>query len=115
MSNSEPRHPILPDAWRYEITGLHLELAPSDEAEPFLDLTLRQGDDVRQLRFYSPQELEIEPGGPVSGGLVILDVRARGLDRLGVRVDDFEGRSGSLRFWARDVEDVTSRVEAPPA
>ena len=115
LHETDPRHPILPDAWRYEITGLHLELAAEDGTEPFLDLTLRRGDDIRRLRFYSPQDLEIERGGPISGGLTILDVRSRELDRLGVRVDDFEASPGSLRFWARDVEDVTSRVIAPPA
>ena len=112
LHESDPRHTILPDAWRYEITGLHLELAPGDGAEPFLDLTVRLGDDVRRLRFYSPQDVEIERGGPVSGGLTILDVRGRQLDRLGVRVDDYEASPGSLRFWARDVKDVTSKITA---
>ena len=106
------RHPILPDAWRYEIVALALVLAPEDGSEPYLDLELRPREGIagprRRLRFLSPQELEIERGGPVSGGLTILDVSARRLDRIGVRVDDFEAAPGSLRFWARAVEDLTA-------
>ncbi|HEY2378060.1 MAG TPA: hypothetical protein VGH98_18945 [Gemmatimonadaceae bacterium] len=103
MSSDDPDHPVLSDAWRYEIVGLRLELKPENSAEPFLDLTVDLDGSRRTLRFFSPQSIEIEEGGPVSGGLKILDVSERQLDRLGVRVDDYEGRSGSLRFWARDV------------
>lgn len=103
---SDRDHSILPEAWRYEIIGVRLELAPDDGSEPFLDLTLRRGDDRRVFRFFSPRDLEIEKGGPVSGGLQIVDVSSRQLDDLGVRVDDFEGAPGSLRFWARDVTSI---------
>ena len=100
-------HPILAQAWRYRIVSLVLELEPLDGGEPYLDLVLRYREDRRRLRFWSPQDLEIERGGPRhTHGLEILDVRDRGLDRLGVRVDDFEASSGSVRFWARAVEDL---------
>ena len=103
---SDRDHSILPEAWRYEIIGVRLELAPEGGGEPFLDLTLRRGDDRRVLRFFSPRDLEIEKGGPVNGGLRIVDVSSRQLDNLGVRVDEFEATSGSLRFWARDVTSI---------
>ena len=106
MSTEDRDHPVLRDAWRYEIVGLRLELKPTDEAEPFLDLTLELEGKRRTLRFFSPQSIEIEEGGPVSGGLKILDVSGRHLDRLRVRVDDNEASSGSLRFWARDVAPI---------
>ena len=103
---SDRDHSILPEAWHYEIIGVRLELAPEDGGEPFLDLTLRRGADRRTLRFFRPKDLEIEKGGPVSGGLRIVDVSSRQLDNLGVRVDDFEATPGSLRFWARDVVSI---------
>jgi hypothetical protein len=104
---SDPVHPILADAWQYEIVGLRLEREPLDGSEPFLDLMLRCGDDRRTLRFWSPADLEIEKGGPsMTGGLAILDVRSRGLERIGVRVTDFEAGNGSVRFVARTVEDL---------
>jgi len=106
MSSEDPDHPVLPDAWRYEIVGLRLELRPEDNAEPFLDLTVELDGQRRTLRFFSPQSFEIEKGGPVSGGLKILDVGHRQLDGLRVRVDDYEASSGSLRFWARDVAPI---------
>ena len=106
MSSEDRDHPVLPDAWRYEIVGLRLELKPEDESEPFLDLTLELDGKRRTLRFFSPQSIEIEEGGPVSAGLKILDVSHRELDRLRVRVDDYEMSSGSLRFWARDVAPI---------
>jgi hypothetical protein len=99
----DPEHPILPGACEYEIIGLRLERQPPDGIEPFLDLTLRRGQELRLLRFWSPQNLEVTGGGPtMTHGLVIYDIRARGLDRLTVEVDDFE--EGTVRFFARAVE-----------
>jgi len=105
MSREDPDHPILAQPWRYTITGLHYE-RPEDGSEPFLDLTLERGPERRKLRFLGPQELQIEKGFPHAPGLVILDVSARGLDRLTVRVDDYEASSGGIRFWARSVHEV---------
>ncbi|MEO8900151.1 MAG: hypothetical protein ABI488_01040 [Polyangiaceae bacterium] len=109
--NQDPDHPILAKAWRYEIVGLHLERLPSDGGEAFLDLTLKLGNERRSLRFWSPQYIEIERGGPcMTSGLVIKDLRQRGLDGLGVAVDDFEGTVGAVRFVARTVEEITTSV-----
>ncbi len=99
----DPDHPVLPEAWHYEIVAVRIELAPVDGSEPFLDLTVRRGEDRRCLRFSCPQMIEIEPGGPVNGALQILDVSGRQLDGLGVQVTDLEANTGSLQFWARDV------------
>jgi hypothetical protein len=103
---SDRDHSILPEARQYGIIGVRLELAPEDGGEPFLDLTLRRGNDRRVLRFFSPRDIEIEKGGPVNGGLRIVDVSGRQLDNVGVRVDDSEAAPGSIRFWARDVASV---------
>jgi len=65
---------------------------------------LRKGAVVRRLRFWSPQQFAIEEGFPApTGGVVILDVRGRRLEGLGVRVADFEGNHGAVTFWAREV------------
>src|SRR5262245_13977601 len=102
--DQDPEHAILPEAWKWEIVGLRVELDPVDEVEPYLDLTVRRGGERRVLRFWSPRALRIEEGGPrMTHGMTILDVHARGLDGIGVRVDDFEASSGSVRFTARSV------------
>jgi hypothetical protein len=102
-----PDHRILSEAWTWEIIGLNIQLAPKDEMEPYLDLTLRRGLEERRLRFWSPQQLVVEEGGPAyTSGLSIQDVTDRGLERLGVRVDDLEGSQGAVRFWARAVEQL---------
>ncbi len=49
----------------------------------------------------------------MTSGLVILDVRGRGLSGIGVMVDDFEGSHGDVRFVARTVEDVTETAGKP--
>jgi hypothetical protein len=67
---ADPEHSILPRAWEFEIVGLRLEKVPVDESEPFLDLALQRGTERRVLRFWSPRDLEIERGGPVSGTVV---------------------------------------------
>jgi hypothetical protein len=103
----DPEHSILPKAFEYEIIGLRLDREPIDGIEPFLDLTLRRGQHRRVLRFWSPQNLEIERGGPtMTHGLVIYDIRGRGLERLGVEVDDFEGNHGRVSFVARAVDEL---------
>jgi hypothetical protein len=105
----DPEHAILPRAFEYEIIGLRLEREPSEDVEPYLDLTLRRGQQRRILRFWSPQNLEVERGGPtMTHGLVIYDIRARGLDRLTVEVDDFEASDGKVRFVARAVEELSA-------
>jgi GNAT superfamily N-acetyltransferase len=105
MFEEDAEHPILPRAFEYEIVGLHLEREPIEEREPFLDLVLRRGAERRVLRFWSPVDIEIERGGPtMTSGLVIRDVRRHGLEKIGVRVDDFEGTQGAVRFSARAVE-----------
>jgi hypothetical protein len=103
----DPDHPILPEAWRYEIVGFRLERAPEDGGEPFLDLTLKLGARRKTLRFWSPVDVEIERGGPcMTSGLTIRDLRARGLEHVGVKVDDAEATRGAVRFVARLVEDL---------
>jgi hypothetical protein len=106
--SEDPLHPVLPRSFEYEIIGVRLEREPLDEIEPFLDLTLRRGDERRVLRFWSPTNLEIERGGPVmTSGFVIYDIRARGWSGLGVQVDDVEPTPGAVRFYARAVEEIS--------
>ncbi|KAA3614327.1 MAG: hypothetical protein DWQ01_01085 [Planctomycetota bacterium] len=94
-SFEDPLHPILDRPWEYAIAALYFH-AGLDGQEPYFELTLvRNGSQERKeycLRFLSPQDLEIERGcfpNP-TGGMVILDVRDRQLDGLGVRVCDVE-------------------------
>lgn len=106
VSENYPEHTILPEAWRYKISGLRLELEPVECDEPFLELTFRKDEKIKILRFWSPQELEIERGGPVwTSGFVILDISSRGWDKLGIQVSDFEMSGGAIRFFARAVEE----------
>lgn len=104
-SEFDPPHGVLPRAFEYAIVGLRLELEPGEADEAFLDMTLRRGSERVVLRFWSPQELEIERGGPrFSGGMEIRDIRGRGWEGLGVEVGDCEASWGKVRFWARAVE-----------
>ena len=92
-------HSVLPEAWTWEIVGLNLQRVPSDGSEPYLDLTLRRSGAECRLRFWSPQQLIIQEGGPVlTHGLTIHDISRRGLEGLGVLVYDIEGSTGAVRF-----------------
>lgn len=103
----DPDHPILRGAWEWEIVGLSIQRAPDDAPEPYLDLKLTKDGQFLTLRFWNPQNLEIGAGGPtMTHGLMILDVSGRGLEGLGVRVDDFENDPSYVRFWARSVEAI---------
>ena len=117
MSQMEdPYHPILERSWEYEIFTLSFWQWQNGDAEPFIDLTLKKGDVFRHFRFLSPQSLEIEKGFPAkTGGFCILDVSKRGLEGLGVRVDDFEASWGAVRFWAREVIEIGQFTRATEA
>lgn len=104
----DPIHPIIRSPHEYSIVSLHFEIRQED-SEGFLDLELRRNEVVRKLRFFSPQNLKIEEGFPVTtGGMVILDVRGRQWDNIGVHVDNFEASPGRITFWARDVIELES-------
>ena len=103
----DPVHSVVERPWEYEILSLGFYQSQTGEFEPFIDLTLKKGDRLRHLRFYSPRELEIEKGFPAkTGGFCIYDVSARGMEGLGVRVDDFEASWGAVKFWAREVIEI---------
>ncbi len=104
----DPHHPIIERPYEYAIADLRYHMG-LDGSEPFLDLTLVRGDTTRRLRFLAPQNLCIDRGFPApTGGMVILDVRGRRLDRLKVEVADWEASHGGITFYARDVVDLDS-------
>jgi hypothetical protein len=49
----------------------------------------------------------------MTSGLVIKDLRSRGLDGLAVAVDDFEATVGATRFVARSVEALPHHAANP--
>ncbi len=85
--------------------GTTLSSVDTDNSKSYIDLHLKKEGEIIQLRFWGPQDLEIEKGFPqATGGLFIEDVRSRALESLGVYVGDFEGSQGSVTFWAARVE-----------
>jgi len=102
-----PYHPILKNAWEYEVFTLSFYQSPTEEFEPFIDLTLKKENVFRCLRFHCPRDLEIGRGFPAKpGGFCIFDLSLTANDGLGVRVDDLRGGEGTVRFWARDVVEI---------
>ena len=104
--DGDPDHPIVECPWEYQIVGFSYYRDPDSRAESYLDLTLQKGPRRRRLRFSGPQDLEVARGLSSSAGLCILDVSARQLDGLRVRVADFEASGGRPTFWAREVVDL---------
>ena len=108
MSNTygdSPIHPIIERPHTFDI--VRFEYHCEDMLGTHLDLTLKRGDEVRRLRFMNPQSLRIGEGFPQSThGLVILDIRHRQWEGLGVEVDDCENSNGSITFVAAEVVDL---------
>jgi len=101
----DPDHPIVERPWQHAICALHYHVG-RDGGEAYLDMDLEREGVVRRLRFWSPQQLQIEEGFPQpTHGMVILDVSRRRLDGLRVWVTDFEASPGKISFWAREVVD----------
>ncbi len=98
-------HPIVVSPHLYEIAFFSYTFVDTDNAKSYIDLHLKKEGEIIQLRFWGPQDLEVEKGFPqATGGLFIEDVRSHGLESLGVYVGDFEGSRGSVTFWAERVE-----------
>ena len=110
LEQEDPFHSILERSWDYEVVSFCFKQGLNNEFEAYVDLTLRNESDVRHLRFFSPQNIEIEEGFPIkTGGFSIYDISAKGWDKLNVRVDDFEASRGAIRFWARKVEELEQK------
>jgi hypothetical protein len=101
----DPQHPIISKPWTYELERIDWRPSPA-VAESYIDLTFRQGDERRRLRFLSPTEVKIDQGfcGQCSG-LAIHDIRRRGWDRVRIEVVNFEQDPG-ITFFAADVVDL---------
>jgi hypothetical protein len=107
MHDESPNHPILDRAHEFDIVRFDLHHDPDDYRNDFLDLTMRRGQEHRRLRFLRPQDFRIERGFPASTrGMVILDVRHRQMEGIGVQVADFESATGGVTFYAADVVDL---------
>jgi hypothetical protein len=107
LEQEDPFHSILERSWAYEVVSFCFKQSLNDEFEAYIDLTLRNESDVRHLRFFGPQNIEIEEGFPKNtGGFSIYDISARGWDKLNVGVDDFSASRGAISFWARKVEEI---------
>ena len=94
---NDPCHPILERSWEYEMFSLHY-WRPIAESEPFIDVTLKDGNGFRNLRFLNPKDIEIEKGFPSQTHLCIFDVSKRGIEGLNVRVDNLTGDAGQCAF-----------------
>jgi hypothetical protein len=101
----DPVHPILPDAFRWQL----LEFAwrrEADWSDTHFDMTFERGGVVRRLRFFGVSDIVLEGGIlPNAVGMLILDVSGRQLDNFKVRVVNFEQTGGVPTFWATRVVD----------
>ncbi len=98
-------HSILEFPHRYDIDYFAYRSGAHDASESWIDLHLRRGDEVVELRFWGPRDLEIESGFPdATRGMFFEDVSSHSLESLNVYVGDCEASHGSVTFWARSVE-----------
>jgi hypothetical protein len=102
-------HPILPDPWRWELLEFTYHRDPADWQASYIDLVFARDSEVRRLRFFAPQDVEMSRGLPNSFGMCILDVSGRQLEGLKVRVANFEQSYGAPTFWAARVVEVIDK------
>ena len=100
----DPDHPIVERPWEWQIAEFRYVRDLPTESNSFIELTLTRAGVIRRLRFRAPRDIQIEPGFPrPTGGIRILDIRARQWDGIGVEMADFESSHGAVTFRARDV------------
>jgi hypothetical protein len=107
-------HPIIDAPFRWEL----VEFTYRQEAtwgDSYIDLVLARDGVERRLRFFGPQELELDRGLPNSSGLYISDVTGRGMEGIGVRVGSFEPDWCVPSFWASRVVEIAPCAAARDA
>lgn len=101
-------HPIIDRLWEYAIR--EIVWSASGDGEYYLDISLTKGEGERRLRFMCPQQVRVELWGGYPqdcGDMLILDIRDRGWERLGVEVAE-GGASGSpITLYAREVMEIS--------
>ncbi len=100
-------HPIIDHPWEHSLSEVSWGVA--SDGELCLDIVLTKGGSERRLRFVMPQQVRIELSGGYPqecGDMVIIDIRDRGWEGLGVEVAE-GGASGSpVRLYAREVLEI---------
>ena len=100
-------HPIVEYPHFYDIDFFSYKFVKMDNSKSYIDLHLKKNTEVIKLRFWGPQNLEIEKGFPwATGGMFIENISSHGLESLGIYVGDFEASGGSVTFWAKSVEEI---------
>ena len=100
-------HPILePGLYEVVYFGLHPMLGQHRDA--YLDISLKQGDTIRRLRFLAPVEVEINVDFNGQVWVHVLDISDRQLDHIRVEFGKFEMNS-AISFKAYDVIDLDER------
>lgn len=106
-SSDSPNHPVIDRPFEFDIVRFDYHSDPDDYRNSYLDISLRRRTELRRLRFPRPQGLKIDEGFPNSThGMLILDIRHRQWDDIGVEVVDFEASPGSVTFYAAEVIDL---------
>ncbi|MAX55770.1 MAG: hypothetical protein CL537_09725 [Alcanivoracaceae bacterium] len=100
-------HPIIDSPHLFDIEYFSYKFVESNNSDSYVDLHLKKDGKTTKLRFWGPQDLEIEKGFPwATGGMFIEDITSHGLEALNIYVGDFESNGGSITFWAKSVEKV---------
>ena len=102
----DPVHPILHEPWRWELLEFTYRRNRTDWHESYVDMVFYRDGKERRLRFFAPQDVELSRGTLSNSGLCILDVSARQLDGLRVRVISLEMSYGTPSFWAAEVIEI---------
>ena len=105
MSMDRIYHPIIESPHLYDIDFFSYKFNEEDNSKSYIDLHLKKGDELIQLRFWGLKTWKLKKG--FLGLLVAMfieDIRSHGLESLGIYVGDFEASNGSVTFWAKSVE-----------
>lgn len=102
----DPDHPLMPCPSHWDLVEFLYRKSSTDPADSFIDLVFEREGQRRRLRFFGPQDLVMDRGLPNSDGMIILDVSARQLEGLKVRVGHCDHPDGAPTFWAARVEEM---------
>jgi len=99
-------HSILAAPSQSAIEDFYYHIDRETPSKSFIDMALRKGKEIVELRFYRPIDLKIEIGFPATPGMVFYDVSAHGAENIGVEVASVGTSPGSITFCAKSVERI---------
>lgn len=98
---------IINKDWICRIFGFNLQRIINSEFETYIDITLKENDEIKVLRFLNPSQIEFESRYSRDEHILgIYDLSDSGMEYVNLKVEGTVTALGNFSFWAEDVFEI---------